>query len=63
MTTHVPDGTSGQAVDDVRGREAPRSRELAGHGHLLRLWVLQAIIESLPLYGWMTAVTTPLTGT
>jgi muconolactone D-isomerase len=80
MTTHVPDGTSGQAVDDVRGREAARSRELAGQGHLLRLWVLprqgralglwrardaaemQAILESLPLYGWMTAVTTPLTG-
>ena len=40
MTTHVPDGTSGQAVDDVRGREAARSRELAGQGHLLRLWVL-----------------------
>ena len=40
MTTHVPDGTSGQAVEDVRGREATRSRELAGQGHLLRLWVL-----------------------
>ena len=40
MTTHVPDGTSGQAVEDVRGREAARSRELAGQGHLLRLWVL-----------------------
>ena len=80
MTTHVPDGTSGQAVEDVRGRETARSRELAGQGHLLRLWVLprqgralalwrardtaemQAILESLPLYGWMTAVTTSLTG-
>jgi muconolactone delta-isomerase len=79
MTTHVPDGTPGQAVDDVRGREAARSRELAGQGHLLRLWVLpgqrrtlglwrardaaeiRAILESLPLYSWMTAVTTPLT--
>jgi len=30
MTTHVPDGTPGQAVDDVRGREAACSRELAG---------------------------------
>ena len=39
MTTHVPDGTSGQALDDVRGREAARPRELAGQGHLLRLWV------------------------
>ena len=80
VTTHVPDGTSGQAVDDVCGREAARSRELAGQGYPLRLRVLprqgrvlglwrardaaemQAILESLPLYGWMTAQTTPLTG-
>ena len=38
MTTHVPDGTPGAAVDDVRGREAARSRELIAQGHLLRLW-------------------------
>ena len=38
MTTHVPDGTPEQAVDDVRAREAARSRELAAAGHLLRLW-------------------------
>ena len=38
MTTRVPDGTSEQAVDDVRGAEAGRSRELAGLGYLLRLW-------------------------
>ena len=38
MTTHVPEGTSEQAVDDVRGREAAHSRELAIQGHLLRLW-------------------------
>jgi muconolactone delta-isomerase len=38
MTTHVPEGTPEQAVDDVRGREAAHSRELAAHGHLLRLW-------------------------
>ena len=42
MTTHVPGGTSQQAVDEIRAREAARSRELAaqGHaqGHLLRLW-------------------------
>ena len=29
MTTHVPDGTPAEAVDDVRAREAARSRELA----------------------------------
>lgn len=38
MTTHVPDGTSPEAVDDVRAREAAHSRELAAQGHLLRLW-------------------------
>ena len=38
MTTHVPDGTSGAAVQDMRTREAARSRELAAQGQLLRLW-------------------------
>ena len=38
MTTQVPQGTSEEAVDEVRRREAARSRELAAQGHLLRLW-------------------------
>jgi muconolactone delta-isomerase len=38
MTTHVPEGTPGRDVADIRGREAARSRELAAQGHLLRLW-------------------------
>jgi muconolactone delta-isomerase len=38
MTTHVPDGTPGPEVDDVRAREAAHSRELAAQGHLLRLF-------------------------
>jgi muconolactone D-isomerase len=38
MTTHVPDGTPQEAVDEVRAREAAHSRELAEQGHLLRLW-------------------------
>jgi muconolactone D-isomerase len=38
MTTHVPEGTSQAAVDDIRAREAARSAELAAQGHLLRLW-------------------------
>jgi muconolactone delta-isomerase len=38
MTTHVPDGTPEEAVQDVRTREAAHSRELADQGHLLRLW-------------------------
>ena len=38
MSTHVPEGTSDAAVDDVRAREAAHSRELASQGHLLGLW-------------------------
>ena len=38
MTTHVPDGTPAEAVDDIRRREAAHSAELAAQGHLLRLW-------------------------
>jgi muconolactone D-isomerase len=38
MTTHVPEGTSEQAVEEMRAREADRSRELASQGRLLRLW-------------------------
>ena len=38
MTTHVPEGTPDEAVDDMRAREAAHSRELADQGHLLRLW-------------------------
>jgi muconolactone delta-isomerase len=38
MTTHVPDGTPEEAVQDIRAREAIRSRELTAQGHLLRLW-------------------------
>ena len=38
MTTDVPDGTSHETLEDIRTREAARSRELATQGHLLRLW-------------------------
>jgi muconolactone delta-isomerase len=38
MTTHVPDGVAEADVDEVRGREAAHSRELAASGQLLRLW-------------------------
>jgi muconolactone delta-isomerase len=38
MTTHVPDGTPEEAVDEIRKREAARARELAAQGHLRRLW-------------------------
>jgi muconolactone delta-isomerase len=38
MTTRVPEATPDDLVAEIRGREAARSRELAGQGHLLRLW-------------------------
>ena len=38
MTTMVPDGTTDDVVQEVRSREAARSRELAAQGRLLRLW-------------------------
>lgn len=38
MTTHVPNGTPDSAVDEIRTREAARSRELVAGGHLHRLW-------------------------
>jgi muconolactone delta-isomerase len=81
MTTRVPDGTPDATVQDTEKREAERARDLGGQGHLMRLWRLpatgverralgvwsaddaagmQAILESLPLYGWMTIETTPL---
>ena len=81
MTTHVPDGTPDQAVADVRAREAARSRELAGQGHLRRLWRpplrpgewrtlglfaaaddsdLEKILASMPLRVWRTDEVTPL---
>jgi muconolactone D-isomerase len=38
MTTHVPNGTTDAAVEEIRAREAARSHQLADEGHLLRLW-------------------------
>jgi muconolactone delta-isomerase len=38
MTTHVPDGTTGDEVDGVRTREGAHTRELARQGYVLRLW-------------------------
>jgi muconolactone delta-isomerase len=38
MTTTVPEGTAPEAVEEIRTREAARSRQLAAQGHLLRLW-------------------------
>jgi muconolactone D-isomerase len=38
MVTTVPEGTSDEAVEQMRTREAERSRQLVEQGHLLRLW-------------------------
>lgn len=38
MTTHVPDGTSEEAANDMRARESVRARELQAQGHMLRIW-------------------------
>jgi muconolactone delta-isomerase len=58
MTTHVPEGTPETAVDDICAREAAhtrelaaqRARELAGQGHLARLWALPGEGRSLGLW-------------
>ena len=38
MVTTVPEGTTDQAVAEMRAREAARSQQLADQGSLLRLW-------------------------
>lgn len=38
MVTRVPQGTSEEAVAEIRAREATRAGELVAQGHLLRLW-------------------------
>jgi muconolactone delta-isomerase len=81
LTITVPEGTPGQTVEDTKAREAQRAHELAEQGHLLRLWTppnqpgqwrtlglwsaqdaaeMAAVLESLPLYVWMTVEATPL---
>jgi muconolactone delta-isomerase len=50
FTLTVPAGTPGETVDTTRAREADRARELAGQGHLLRLWALPGRGRSLGLW-------------
>ena len=38
FTLTIPEGTPDQLADDTIAREAQRARELAGQGHLLRMW-------------------------
>jgi muconolactone delta-isomerase len=50
FTISIPDGTSAQAVEDAKAAEAQRARELAGQGHLERLWVLPGTGGALGLW-------------
>jgi len=82
MTIIVPEGTPDHVVQETTSREKQCARELAGRGRLVRLWALPgrpdgrrtvglwrardaaemtAVLESLPVYDWMTIETTPLT--
>lgn len=38
MVTTVPEGTSEEAIAEVRAREAANSKKLAAQGSLVRLW-------------------------
>jgi muconolactone delta-isomerase len=50
FTSTVPPGTPGPAVEDIETREATRARELAGQGHLQRLWKLPGEARALGLW-------------
>jgi muconolactone delta-isomerase len=50
FTISVPAGTPRQAVEHTEAREAQRAEELAGQGHLLRLWRLPGPSRTLGLW-------------
>jgi muconolactone delta-isomerase len=50
FTTVVPAGTPVETVKDTEAREAARAKELAGQGHLLRLWRLPGDGRALGLW-------------
>jgi muconolactone delta-isomerase len=50
FTTVVPAGTPAETVKDTEAREAARAKELAGQGHLLRLWRLPGDGRALGLW-------------
>jgi muconolactone delta-isomerase len=49
-TVTIPAGTPAQTAEDTQAREAERAYELAGQGHLLRLWTLPGEGRSLGLW-------------
>ena len=50
FTEAVPPGTADQVVAEAKAREAARARELAGQGHLVRLWTLPGQGRALGLW-------------
>ena len=50
FTLAVPPGTAHQTVEDTKTREAQAAHDLAGQGHLLRLWALPGAGRTLGLY-------------
>ena len=50
FTVTIPAGTPAQTAEDTKAREAERAYELAGQGHLLRLWTLPGEERSLGLW-------------
>lgn len=50
FTITIPDATPRQAVEDAEAGEAARAHELAGQGHLERLWILPGQGRALGVY-------------
>jgi muconolactone delta-isomerase len=50
FTVIIPAGTPARTIEDTKAREAERAYELAGQGHLLRLWTLPGEGRSLGLW-------------
>src|SRR3954447_23146160 len=50
FTITIPAGTPGETVDATTAWEADRARELAGQGHLRRLWMLPGQGRALGLW-------------
>jgi muconolactone delta-isomerase len=50
FTITIPDGTPRPAAEGAEAGEAARAHELAGQGHLERLWILPGQGRALGLY-------------
>jgi muconolactone delta-isomerase len=50
ITITVPADTPNQAIEETEAREAQRAEELAGQGHLFRLWALPGQWRTLSLW-------------